>query len=165
MAATGHTPFYRRPTIEKDVHKVDIKELTVHVVQRRLITIPEEPLEPHDKIVYHRPERLSMVTQTCTCSCHHIFQPREPEDEIERGRPISDKPSVLYQPDPSFSKLDAWDARFGLESPELQADGWMCIDAAGSPEVLLYIHGYNNSHVEVRSITGTITTVAGSIVD
>lgn len=157
MAVTGHTPFYRRPTIEKHVHKKDIKELKVCVVRRRLGAIPEKSVDPCERIAYHKPLEERISTQICTCACHHKKESPKHGDTLDLDLDIQTLPSfkrkapILYQPDVNISKLDTWDGRVGLDTCELEPEGWMCIDAAGSPEVLLYIHGYNNSHIEVRT--------------
>lgn len=153
MAATGHTPFYRRPTIEKDIHMKDIKELKIRIARRRLIARSEKAFGQREEIMYKKPPGAKLLTQICTCPCHHKNQQGQ-EIDLESGVHTSvltkKKPSVVYQPDPNISKLDAWDTRLGLETSQLEPEGWMCINTAGSPEVLLYIHGYNNSHIEVR---------------
>lgn len=81
-------------------------------------------------------------------------------EEKSVGCPVRGQPTPLieqqvYQPNTTATKLDPWDSQRGRRPPlELDPQGWICMDTAGTPEVLLYIHGYNNSHTESLQILG-----------
>lgn len=64
--------------------------------------------------------------------------------------PATVEQQEIYHPNTTAAKLDPWDSQLGRPPPELEPKGWICMETAGSPEVLLYIHGYNNSHTEVQ---------------
>lgn len=181
--STSHHPFYRRPTIEMAMHQRNLRGIQINVVRRRLLSSSDklaqqaaDTVTPSSIAYYKLASRTAAVLGTCDCSCHgaHLgadanhtvpslsvrdLEAGEPpppieEEESEQTAAAAGSPPEVYGPDPQTQKLDTWDARFDVEVPELEAEGWMCRDAAGSPEVLLYIHGYNNSHIESLQILG-----------
>lgn len=149
MASAGLTPFYRRPTLEKPTTVKAIREVLVKVAKRRLIATSEELARRSSTAAFKPlPERK---THTCSCECHRL---------IPGSRRLESQPGVLddflssptpYQPDFLAEGGSEPFRQFGekMDTEELDVVGWVSADAVGSPEVLLYIHGYNNSHEEV----------------
>lgn len=72
---------------------------------------------------------ISQTSEECKCTCHD-------NKKVSRSTPVDPR---------SMAELS-------LKAAELEAVGWMSIDDAGSPEVLVYIHGYNNTHITVKLI-------------
>lgn len=142
MASAGLTPFYRRPTLEKFGSAKGIREILVRVVKRRLIAEPRARVKGMSK----------RETRTCGCSCHED-EPSPPVSEPSETASL-DTSSVPYQPEYLETREATPMKAFGqmIETEELDVAGWVSADAVGSPEVLLYIHGYNNSHREVREL-------------
>lgn len=140
-----HQPFYRKPTVEKEVHRSDVDQVCVRVVKRKLLSSSDPPPLPGAAL---------SPNADCPCLCH-IAQDRQ---ETTCSQPATEAGSFVY-PDPRENFMQpttggSTGLEGEIESPELQADGWVSMDAAGSPEVLLYIHGYNNSHEESLQVLG-----------
>eukprot|EP01055_Gregarina_sp_Pseudo9_P002643 Gregarina_sp_Pseudo_9__2642@NODE_289_length_3280_cov_4_072508_g256_i1_p1_GENE_NODE_289_length_3280_cov_4_072508_g256_i1NODE_289_length_3280_cov_4_072508_g256_i1_p1_ORF_typecomplete_len696_score137_72DUF900/PF05990_12/6_5e39Lipase/PF00151_19/0_0024Lipase_2/PF01674_18/0_034LCAT/PF02450_15/0_065_NODE_289_length_3280_cov_4_072508_g256_i111553242 len=50
------------------------------------------------------------------------------------------------------------DLRVHVQAPELAVQGWISMGSIGISEVLVYVHGYNNTHAEATQTLGQMAT-------